>query len=183
MSLDLLLCATVIVVASAAAVTDARSGRIPNFVTLPPLLLGPLVLLGLGGVRAALWSIAGIGVSAIVPGLFYRATRGGAIGGGDLKLLCAIGALSGPVCGLEVELVAFFVLAVLALLKLAYHGRLLRVLKSSLSLLLNPFLPPSQRANLAPEALTAMRMGPAIAVAAVVVALAAHPSWFYRWFA
>ncbi|HVJ15793.1 MAG TPA: A24 family peptidase [Polyangiaceae bacterium] len=148
-----------------AAGWDARTGRIPNWLTLP-LVPVALLLHGVtGGSSAAIWGLAGLLACLIVPGVLYRASRGRGIGGGDVKLFAALGALLGPVRGIELEFGAFVVLAVIALVRLAYAGRLFAVLRNAVMLLLGPLLPASWRHSPAPEAMTEMRMGPAIAIA------------------
>jgi prepilin peptidase CpaA len=53
------------------------------------------------------------------------------MGGGDLKLFAAIGALLQPLLGIEAEAYALFTAAIIALANLAYRGSLFRVLGSS----------------------------------------------------
>jgi Flp pilus assembly protein protease CpaA len=81
-----------VVVAAISAWCDHRTGHIPSWVTLGPLLIAPVVHAGAQIVTAtpsvaaqiALTSVAGALVCAIVPLVLYRA---GASGGGDVKLL------------------------------------------------------------------------------------------------
>jgi prepilin peptidase CpaA len=147
-----------------AAVWDARTGRIPNSLTLPFIGLA-LILNGANGARGLALSGAGLVVAAFVPVLLYRVSRGRGIGGGDVKLLAALGALLGPMKGLEVEFGAFVVLACFALVRLAYAGQLFRVIGNSALLLIGAFLPLRFRRAAIRESLTEIRMGPAIAVA------------------
>lgn len=159
-----------LVVALAAAAIDARTGRIPNALTIPAALVGVLlhVPMGIAGVGL---SVAGCGLAALLPWSMHRATRGAAIGGGDVKLFAALGALCGPMAGVEMEFLAFLTLAVLAIARLAWAGRLLRMLGNVLRLFAGPLLPAKYCRSVDAEALTEMRMGPAIfiAVASVVV--------------
>ncbi len=78
--------------AALAAVTDLQSRRIPNWLTAPGALLGLALHLALGGPRAAGSALlAGLmGGSLFV--LFFVA---GGMGGGDVKLIAAIGCLGG----------------------------------------------------------------------------------------
>lgn len=142
---------------SIAAITDARSGLIPNWLTLPVIVLVPPLQLALGGSTALLGSLAGLLVCAAIPlGLF----RAGAMGGGDVKLLAGMGAIAGPLAGLELQLIAYQVLVVLALVALARRGQLKAVLLRSLQLLVrrSPGAP-------AAEALTTFRLGAPILIA------------------
>jgi prepilin peptidase CpaA len=104
-----------------AAITDARSGTIPNCLTLPPLLLAPLaqgIALGPGALGA---SIAGMLICGAVPLVLFL--RGG-MGGGDVKLLAAIGAVAGMRVGLEVQLVSLLLSGLFALCLLTHRGEL-----------------------------------------------------------
>jgi prepilin peptidase CpaA len=89
------------------ALTDLRHGKIFNAVTLPAVLLG-LIL------NAALHGWAGLGQAAGGVGLalllwLVTGAVGGLLGGGDIKLLAAVGALGGATF-----LVAALVVTVLA---------------------------------------------------------------------
>jgi prepilin peptidase CpaA len=76
-----------------ACITDLRTRRIPNVLTLSAGATALLFHLLTGGWSAAGWSIAGCFVGAI---LFFPlfALRG--MGAGDVKLLAAVGAWLGP---------------------------------------------------------------------------------------
>jgi len=165
-----------IAITGIAAWFDWRKGEIPNWVTLGPLgmgLLGHLVLgLVSAGVHGALWSVLGALLGAIACGLvpallWYK----GAIGGGDLKLLMAIGALLGPMLGIEAELYGFIAAALYAPARLAYEGKLLRTLGNTFSLAFNPVLPKAKRREIAPEMMTWLRFGPPMFVGMCVTAL------------
>jgi prepilin peptidase CpaA len=162
------------VAALVAALTDLRSGRIPNWLTFGVLGLGLVAhavvswKLG-GGWRGTLTGLAGsaggVVLCAAVPAFFYWK---GAMGGGDVKLLAAIGALCRPLGGLEVETYAFVAAALIAPAKLAYDGLLFRTLGRSLTLLVNPLRKPENRKAVPDEIKTWFRMGPAIFLGAAV---------------
>lgn len=114
-----------LVLTASAALTDARSGLIPNWLTLPVLASAPLAQLAHGGGPALGRSLLGVALCAAIPALLFRA---GAMGGGDVKLLGAIGALAGPLRGLEIQLLAYHVLVLLACFTLACERRLMPVL-------------------------------------------------------
>lgn len=158
-------------VSGIAAFTDLRTGRIPNWLTLPAALLGLGFHLASAGWGGLAWSFVGLLASGLVPAGLYRVTRGRGLGGGDVKLFSALGAWLGPARGLEVELSAFVILSVFALVILTFQGTLLRVLRSALRLLAVPFLPRSWREAPHDAGLTEMRLGPAIALAAWLVSL------------
>jgi prepilin peptidase CpaA len=170
-----------VLVSLAGAVTDSRSGRIPNALTLPALVGGLLLNTAFHGTSGALASMAGVLLAGGVPALLHRFTRGAAIGGGDVKLFAALGALLGPTLGLQLELLAFGLLTVFALVRLAFLGRLFSVLLNVLRLMASPVLPKSWRKPVAPEALTEMRLGPAIATATLTVALSTFVTGLVPW--
>jgi prepilin peptidase CpaA len=76
-----------------ACITDLRTRRIPNVLTLSAAGLALLFHLVTGGPSAAGWSVAGWIVGALLF-LPIFALRG--MGGGDVKLLAAVGAWLGP---------------------------------------------------------------------------------------
>lgn len=159
--------AAAVLVAAVAAWFDWRTGHIPDWVSLAPLAVGPIahgiVAVATGNsheaVQAAGYSILGAATCAFVPLVLYRA---GAIGGGDVKLLAAIGALLRTRVGIEAEFYAFLAAALIAPARLAYEGKLLRVLANSLALVVNPFRPKERRRPITPEMMTSVRFGPAI---------------------
>jgi prepilin peptidase CpaA len=156
-------------IAAISAWTDIRTGHIPNWLTLPGLALGLVghLVMGwyLGGWRVGLWeagsAASGAALCSIAPGLMFWK---GAMGGGDLKLFAALGALCQPMLGIEAEMYAFVVAALVAPARLAYEGRLLAVLKNSLLLVLNPFRSRQARREVPPEVMTWFRLGPAVFV-------------------
>jgi prepilin peptidase CpaA len=169
-----------IAVAAIGAWYDWRTGHIPDWVTVWPLGLAPLahiaVVLLQGGtthdaIKAAGFSILGAVACAFTPIVLYRASGGKAIGGGDLKLLAALGAILRPMAGIEAEFYAFFAAMLIAPARLAYEGKLFRVLGNTLALALNPFLPKHRRRQISPEMMTSMRFGPAIFVGTCGAAL------------
>jgi len=162
-----------VLVCAVAAFTDFRTGLIPNWLTFGALLAGVLGHLVYGallvdagtGAREAAASLVGVVLCALAPGVMYWK---GAMGGGDLKLFAAIGALCQPLVGIEIQMYALVVAALIAPARLAYEGRLLRVVAGTFSIALNPFLPRARQRALPPEALTSFRLGPAIFVGATL---------------
>jgi prepilin peptidase CpaA len=142
--------------AAAAAFTDWRTGTIPNRLTLPVLALAPVAYLLLGGVPAALASLLGALLCGAVPYLLFRRD---AIGGGDVKLLAALGAVLGASVGLEAELLAFVLAALWALGASAARGGLWPLLRNALRLAVNPLLPRRRRLPVVSQQLTSLRLG------------------------
>jgi prepilin peptidase CpaA len=169
------------VVSAIAAVTDLRTGRIPNALTLPAMAAGIVLAAAFGGASGALVSVGGLFVAGLVPALLYRSTRGRAIGGGDVKLFAALGALLGPSAGIEVELTAFALLSLFALAQLAFRGRLTSMLKNTLAIALRPILPAKWRRPIDVEALTELRMGPAILGGVSIVMVADLAAQWAPW--
>lgn len=161
-----------VTVSLVAALTDLRTGRIPNLLTFPAMLLG-LALNGLGhGLAGLLGSLMGIVVCTVAPGIVYKASRGRGIGGGDLKLFAALGALLGPTRGLEAELSSFLLLGVFALFTLAFKGQLGKTLLGALRVFAGLLVPSLRAKETADSALMCeMRMGPAIAAGVATVLL------------
>lgn len=170
-----------LVATAVAAVTDARAGRIPNWLTLPLGGVGLSIHAATGGLGGALLSLSGLVLASALPWLLYRSTSGKAIGGGDVKLFAALGALMGPLLGLQLELSAFIVLGAFLLVRLSFSGALLRVLKNTVFVALGPILPKRWREAIEPASLTEVRMGPAIAVATVSVVLRGELSRLVPW--
>ena len=168
--------ATAVVVTAIAAWFDWRTGHIPNAVTLGPLLVAPLAHFATmairvstdEGVQAAGFSILGAATCALVPVVLYRA---GAMGGGDVKLFAAMGALMRPLIGVEAQFYAFVATGIISLGILAWEGKLLRVLGNTLALAVNPFLPKDKRREVTPEMMTWVRFGPGICAGTIVATI------------
>ena len=112
-----------------AAVIDLRARRIPNWLTFSLALGGLGVSLipsagvvGFGGAVAGL--AAGFGLTVVLFAL-------GALGGGDVKLLAAVGAWLGPANVLWVFLAAAVVGMVIVLAQSAAQGRLRVLFRNS----------------------------------------------------
>lgn len=143
----------------AAAATDARTGRIPNWLTLPLIALAPLLHGWLDGAEGIVRSLLGVVCCAMVPVLLFAR---GAMGGGDVKLFAALGGLLGPYHGVEVQFFAYFALSLLLLARMAWEGRLLATVRNVVYAAGNLVLPARLRKPLEPTLLTSMRMGLAI---------------------
>jgi len=169
---------------AAAAAVDYRTGHIPN--SLAFALAGLGAVLGVGGavehardtgqsIASALGMVGaaaalGVALCTAVPFVLYRAR---AMGGGDVKLLGAVGATAGPMLGLEIELTAFVVAALFVGCRLAYRGQLLRLLANTLSVATNLFGPRGRRRKVPEELLTSLRFAPAV-FAATLLSIVAH---------
>ncbi len=77
---------------AAACAFDARRRRVPNALTVPALLLGLALAAAQGGLPRLGLALGGVAVACVA--LFAYAGR--MLGAGDVKLLLAVGALTGP---------------------------------------------------------------------------------------
>jgi prepilin peptidase CpaA len=162
------------IVSAVAAWTDTRTGHIPNWLTLPVVAIAPLAHLILGGLGPFAHSLVGLFACAALPLFLFRK---GAMGGGDVKLFAALGAVLGWRHGLEVQVAAFVAGAVLALAKVALQGGLGRVLTRSFFLMANPLLPRAKRRELPVEEMESFRFGAAIFVGVLLVA--GRQTWLF----
>ena len=161
----------ILLLAGIAAVTDVRRGEIPNWLTLPPLVIAPLAWFLVPAEYGGRWwglgsSVLGALVCAFVPYLLFRArpVEGGesAGGGGDVKLFAAIGAIAHLQGGVEAQLLAFIFAALFALGRAAWEGKLFRVFLNSFFLAANPVLPQRARRTFQSEDLSTIRLGVSI---------------------
>jgi prepilin peptidase CpaA len=164
-----------VLVTATAAVLDLRTGHIPNWLTIGALGVG----IGLRLVRgiyqsgfqglssAALFVLVAILVCSLVPLLLFRIAD---MGGGDLKLLAALGALCGPSLGLQAQLYSFIIMFVYALGRLAYEGKLWQTIYNTLLLIPNLI---RRKRPLAVDAVLVQRMrfAPAVLVGLLAAAL------------
>ena len=193
-----------------AAVTDAKGGRIPNWLTFPVIAMSP-VFHGVSAGASGLWlCVGGLVICGAVPLLIYIGSRGAGIGGGDVKLFAALGCVAGPGFGLEVQWVAYCLAGAGAMLWLTWRGCLWSTLASALRVRffgvfsgssyqlapsttgLTPVVEPSHRArcecdvgadgasDMAHELRRSLRLGPCIAVAAVCLMVLRTP-WLWIW--
>jgi prepilin peptidase CpaA len=160
-----------------AAITDWRSGCIPNWLTLPLLVVAPTVHAIVHGPPGLGLSLLALFLCGAVP--FFLFTKN-AMGGGDVKLFAGLGALLGLQIGLQVLLVSLLIVAIYSQTRLAYQGCLIRTLKNVLQLACNPFLPKRLRKQVVPELMSTVRMGAAIALATCCALLDHYPElWLW----
>ena len=101
-----------VVITSAAAVTDFRCRRIPNWLTLSAFVLGLLFRLGTSGGTGLL--DAGLGFAAGFGTLFVLWVCGGG-GAGDVKLMGALGVWLGGSLTLSVLVLSVLIVCLLSL--------------------------------------------------------------------
>jgi len=159
-----------VMIAGAAAVSDARFAMIPNWITLPPIILAPAAYATALGLEYGLQCLASAFLSGIAPYLMFR--RQG-MGGGDVKLFAALGAIAGfdPRVGVQIQLTAFAAAMLVALSAQAWRGRLLVTLASAVAVPLNRVLPLRYQLRVSNDLRTPVRMGGAVLLATVVCSL------------
>jgi prepilin peptidase CpaA len=118
--------AVLLALVSIAAGYDVRYGRIPNWLTAAGVILGLLLNTILDSVWNGLkFSLAGFILALSVYFILYVVR---AMGGGDVKLMAAIGALMGWRNWIAIFLITALIGAVAALLLVALRGRLRKTL-------------------------------------------------------
>lgn len=161
-------------VVGVAAIIDARTGRIPNRLTFPALLLGPVFWLIAFGKFGLAESLAGILLCGVPPLLAFRA---GGMPGGDLKLFAAIGGLVGPVMGIEIEFFSMFAAGLFGVCLLAFRGRLRETFGQAYVRLMNRMLPKKwHREEREIERMT-IRIGPFAFVGSLIAIVQRLPLW------
>jgi prepilin peptidase CpaA len=147
--------------------TDLRSRRIPNWLTVPGLLLGVAantVLGGWSGLRNSLLG-AGLAMALLLPFWLLRS-----LGAGDLKFAVALGAYTGPGRLVDMLLVSVFVAGVMAMALVIYKRRFLETMRNIGHILISLVtfrLPGSHVTIDNPEALTIPK-GVALALTVVL---------------
>jgi prepilin peptidase CpaA len=149
----------VLVVAVVSAITDLWKGKIYNAVTYPAVLVGVALQLGLHGAPGLLLALAGFAVGFVPAFLLFAL---GGMGGGDVKLLGAVGAIAGPAAATETLILAFLFGGLFALGQLAWHGRLWATLARTVRVLAGWVVPGVGRAAPSTEPPLTVRFGVAI---------------------
>lgn len=110
-----------VLLAVVAGWTDLRSRRIPNWLTVPGLLIGMAANATLGGWAGLKTSLLGaaVGLGLLLPFVLLRS-----LGAGDWKLAGALGAFTGPGQLVDLLLGSVFVAGIMALALVIYKGRL-----------------------------------------------------------
>jgi prepilin peptidase CpaA len=107
--------------------TDLRSRRIPNWLTVPGLVIGMVantVLGGWSGLRDSLLG-AGLAMALLLPFWLLRS-----LGAGDLKFAVALGAYTGPGRLVDILLASVFVAGAMALALVIYKRRFLQTMRN-----------------------------------------------------
>lgn len=160
--------------AAAAGWTDWRSRRIPNWLTLPGLLLGIAansLARGWMGTKDSLLG-AGLGLGLLLPFVLIRS-----LGGGDWKLMGALGAFLGPRNLVAVLLGTVLVAGAMAVVLVVWNKRVrqtVRNLGHMLAAFFTLHLPGPELSLDNPEAL---KVPFGVAVAITVILYSARQVW------
>lgn len=114
------------------AVTDVRSARIPNRLTYSALGAALLVRIGLMGLTGLKSGAIGI---LIAGGAFCLLFMLGAMGGGDMKMMAAVGAWVGGTHILTVLIAIGLAGGVLAIVSMIFNKQLLQTLRNTVHLI------------------------------------------------
>lgn len=157
-----------------AGYTDWRSRRIPNWLTVPALLVGigvNTLALGWAGARESLLG-AGLGLGLLLPFVLLRS-----LGGGDWKLVGALGAFLGPSRLIAVLLATVLVAGAMAIVLIIWKRRISQTLRNIAHILTALFtfhVPGSELSLDNPESL---KVPFGVAVAVTVVLYTVRQAW------
>jgi prepilin peptidase CpaA len=112
-------------VAITAAIFDYRERRVPNWLTLAGLIGGVALNTFLLQTTGLWTSLKGLGIALAIYLPLYL-LRG--VGGGDLKLMAALGAIAGPKNWIVIMLLTSLVGGIAALILVTAQGRLRKTL-------------------------------------------------------
>jgi prepilin peptidase CpaA len=110
-----------IIAAALATGWDLKTGRIPNMITFPAMLLGLILNTYYSGWHGLGTSLAGLGLGILL--LFIPFAVGG-MGAGDVKLLAAVGALNGHLFTFRAFLYGAIAGGIMALAVALFKGKL-----------------------------------------------------------
>jgi len=110
-----------------ASVTDLRSRRIPNWLTVPGLLVGVALnsfFGGWGGFKTSLLG-AGLGLAVLLPFVLVRS-----LGAGDWKLAGALGAFTGWRLLVDLLIGSIFLAGIMAVILVIYKRRVRETMRN-----------------------------------------------------
>lgn len=127
----------VLVISAIATATDLSRGKVYNWLTLPAAILGILVSLIFEGGHGFVQSLLGILSGLLLYGWMFHFRF---LGGGDVKLLMALGAWGGFHFTVEVALLGVLIGGLFSLGMLILRGRLVSFLKRIYVFLISIFV-------------------------------------------
>lgn len=158
------------------AVTDIRSARLPNRLTYSALIAALVLRTGLLGWAG--FKSGAIGI-AIAGGLFCVLYVLGAMGGGDMKMMAAVGAWVGSTHIVTVLLAIALAGGVLALVSMVFSKNVIQTVRNTVRLILYRFtsgLQPHPEMNV--QAPGSRRVPFGVAIAMGTLFCAANTVWW-----
>jgi len=120
-----------------AAVIDIRIQKIPNLLTVPTMILGLIYYSITAGWDGLLFSFEGLGLGV---GIFFIPYLMGGMGAGDVKLMGAVGAITGPKGVIMAALFSAVVGGVYGLIILSFNSQYFKDLIKRSSIMIKSFL-------------------------------------------
>lgn len=116
-----------VLLAVAAAVFDLRRRRVPNWLTASGAALGIVLNASLFGTPGLWFSLKGLGLAFLIYLPLYVLRT---MGGGDVKLMAAVGAIVGPMNWFRIFVLTVFFGAAAAIFLMLAKGRVKRTLSN-----------------------------------------------------
>ena len=154
--------------------TDWHTRRIPNRLTVPALFLGIAVntlALGWTGAKTSLLG-AGLGLGLLLPFVLLRS-----LGGGDWKLIGALGAFLGPPRLISVLLITVLTAGLMALVVIVWKRRIDRTLRNLAHMLASLFTLHLPGPELSLDNPDSLKIPFGVAVAVAVVLYTVRQAW------
>lgn len=107
----------------AAFITDVRSMRIPNLLSLSAIISGLIVHLCIGGFQGLLSSMSGLSTGFGIMFVLYLA---GAVGAGDVKIFGGIGAWTGVLFTVQAMVYSILIAGIIGLAILLWKKQLVQ---------------------------------------------------------
>jgi prepilin peptidase CpaA len=133
-------------VLAAAAVTDLKSFKIPNWLTMSAMMAGVFGHAFLDGFVGVLFSLKGLGLGLA---LFLFLYVMGGMGAGDVKLLAAVGSFIGPEGVLSAGIMAMLLGGLYAIAMMISHWGVLGALMQMVAIIKTCVLMPKRSRTLA----------------------------------
>jgi prepilin peptidase CpaA len=165
-----------VLVALLGAITDVRSARLPNRLTYSALITAIVLRTGLLGWAGLKSGAVGIGIAG---GLFCVLYVLGAMGGGDMKMMAAVGAWVGSTHVVTVLVAIALAGGVLALVSMIFNKNLIQTVRNTVRLVLYRFtsgLQPHPEMNV--QAPGSRRVPFGVAIAMGTLFCAANTVWW-----